>query len=54
MFNFSGDLLVNNGLLIFADNIDPQLQDVVLVQLMRIGFAAVGRQAMSINEGSVR
>lgn len=54
MLNFGRNFLMHNGLLVFADNINPQLEDVVLVELVGIRFPTIRRQSIRVDECSVR
>lgn len=53
MLNFGGNLVVNNGLLILADNINSQLQSVILADLVRFGLAVFRRQPIAIDKCTI-
>lgn len=53
VFDASGDLMMNNRLLVFADDIDSQFKHVLLPKLMWIGVPVLLRQSSTIDKGSV-
>lgn len=50
IFDFGRHLVVNNGLLILAHNVDSKLKSVMLSQFMWLGFTILGRQSLAIDK----
>ena len=53
MFNFGSNFMMNNRLLVLADDVDTQLQMITGLELVGFGLAIFRRQSGSVNEGAV-
>ena len=53
MFDPGGDLPMDDGLLILADDIDAEFEEVLLPKLVRFRVAILPRQAATVDEGAV-
>ena len=53
MLDPGGDLVVHDGALVLADNVDAELDNVLLAQLVRVRVSVLARQALAVDEGAV-
>lgn len=53
MFDLGGDLVVDDRLLIFTNNIDAEFEMVLGLEFVGFRLAIFGRQAVAIDKGAV-
>ena len=49
-----GDFVVHDRLVVLAHNVDTKLDDIIRLQFERLGFCALGREPVAVDECSVR
>jgi hypothetical protein len=51
--NTRSDLMVYNSLIILAYDVDPEFDDIVRFQLVRLALESFGAQSLAVDEGPV-